>query len=420
MTLPPGPVVAGARRPLAGALLVVLLLLCGRVLAQAPAPAAAGNDPYTTTVTVDATADNVVHARDKARTDGQRKALAQIADTLAGGAGKGKLPTLSDNQITDMVVSFEVANERMTTVRYTADYTYHFRAADVQRVLARAGIAAPGTPAAAAGKPMLVLPIYQAGAMLVLWDDPNPWRDAWAARNGGDHLILPLGDVTDLSAIDADKARDGDSDALTAVGKKYGTDDVLVAFAALRGQPGSPAGLDIAVKHYRAGQLVDTHGQSLDANPGEDPTAFFSRAAQATAAAIASNWQGVTAQPTQQGTLTVAVAITGLDDWIKIRDRITSLPAIRKIELRSLSRQEATVDVDYIGDTDQLAAALKALNFDLLKGDPVWHLSRSDAGASAPPSPGLPPPGPPPGTFAPPSAAPSSPSGSLTPSGLGK
>jgi len=430
MTLPLVPQGAGARRPLAGALLVMVFLFC--VLAPAlAAPTPADSDPYSTTVTVDATADNVVHARDKARLDGQRKALVQIADNLAGGPGKGKLPNLSDGQITDMVVSFEVANERMTTVRYTADYTYHFRAADVQKVLQQVGVAAPGAPAAAGGsKPALVLPVYQVGTQPMLWDDPNPWRDAWTARNGGgDNLILPLGDVTDLSAIDADKARDGDGNALAAIGKKYGTDDVLVALAAPRGPAGSPTGLDIAVKRYHAGQLADTHGQSVDANPGESAAALFSRAAQATAGAIDGNWQGVAAQPAAQGTLTVAVAITGLDDWIRIRDRISGLPAIRKIELRSLSRQEATIDVQYIGDAGQLATALKGLGFDLSQGDPVWHLSRSIPGSAAGAAPGplpgtfTPQPGPPassapPSLSLPPSLAPAP--GSLSPPGPGK
>ena len=41
MTLPPGPVVAGARRPLAGALLAVLLLLCARAPAQTQPPSPA-------------------------------------------------------------------------------------------------------------------------------------------------------------------------------------------------------------------------------------------------------------------------------------------------------------------------------------------------------------------------------------------
>ena len=390
MTLPRGP--PGAGGAVAGAGLSLLLVVCG-----ARAPPAQGDDPYTTTVTVDATADNVVHARDKARLDGQRKALGQIADTLAGGAGKGKVPTLSDNQITDMVVSFEVANERMTTVRYTADYTYHFRPGDVQKALRLPANAGPPNPTAAGVGTALVLPVYQVGANVSLWDDPNPWRDAWLARSANDHLTLPLGDVTDLGAIDADKARGGDSDALTAIGKKYGVDDVLVALAAVRGAAASPAGLDISVKRYHAGQLADTHGQSLDANPGESTVDFFRRAAEATATAISGNWQGIPAQPTQQGTLTVVATISGLDDWLKMRDRISGLPAIRKIELRALSRQEATVDIEYTGDADQLTAALKGIDLDLVKGDGAWRLSRSTPG-------GAPPPGPPFGSFAPPPA----------------
>ena len=33
------------------------------------------------------------------------------------------------------------------------------------------------------GKPIVVLPVYQDGASIVLWDDPNPWREAWGQRS---------------------------------------------------------------------------------------------------------------------------------------------------------------------------------------------------------------------------------------------
>ncbi|HEX5319767.1 MAG TPA: DUF2066 domain-containing protein [Stellaceae bacterium] len=374
-----------------------LLLLLGAVAARAQG----SDDPYTVTVKVDATADNVVHARDKARLDGQRKALGQIADNL-----KAKVPRLSDNAITDMVVSFEVADERMSTVRYSAEYTYHFRPADVQKALHVSGEAASAAAAGTGGKPALVLPVYQIGARPVLWEDPNPWRDAWAAHSGSDHLTVPLGDMADLSAIDGDKARGGDSETLAAIGKKYGADDVLVTLAAARGPADKPAALDISVKRYRAGQFVDVHGQSIDANPGESAADFFSRAVRATAAAIDGNWQGVSSpQNDQQGSLTVAVAISGLDDWLRLRDRISGLPSVRKIDLRSLSKQEATIELGYAGDVDQLTAALKGAGLDLVKGDPTWRLS--PAGSSPPPPgsppgspPGPPPPGPPPGAFA--------------------
>ncbi|HVC52379.1 MAG TPA: DUF2066 domain-containing protein [Stellaceae bacterium] len=404
MTLPLVPGVAGARgrRPLAGALFCVLLLVgCfGSARAQEPTPNPASADPYTATVKVDATAENVVKAREEARLGGQRRALAEIADNLAGGPGNGKLSKLSDNQITDMVISFEVANERMTAVRYTADYTYHFRPADVQSVLhiARpatgpaAGLEAPAStappstaPPLGSGKPVLLLALYQLGSRVVLWDDPNPWRDVWTQHQpgpGGVELTMPLGDVGDVAAIDADKARAGDPDALGRISRKYGTDDILVALAVARGPANGPTGLDISVKRYHAGQLVYAHALSLTANPGESVEAFFLRAVQSTGAAIDSNWKGIAPQSAQQASITVVVEISGLDDWLRLHDQIAGLPMVRGVELRALSRQEATIDIAYTGDVDQLTASLAGDGLNLVRGDPVWHLSRAGAASS--------------------------------------
>ena len=139
-----------------------------------PAARAADDDPYTTTVAVDATADSIVNARDKARHEGEHKALAAIAERLSpGAAGSPKLAKLDDNAVTNLVASFEVANERMSAVRYIADYTFHFRPAETQRALKSAGInptaaATPGAPGAPGGKPVAVLPVYQSGGHAVL------------------------------------------------------------------------------------------------------------------------------------------------------------------------------------------------------------------------------------------------------------
>lgn len=231
-----------------GSLLLVALLF--------QLPAVAQDDSFTTTVTVDATADDVAKARDMARRDGQRKALTAVVDKLTGGPGKAKLPKLSDNQITDLVASFEVANEKMTAVRYTADYTYHFKPADTQAMLTGAGIA----------------------------------------------LNLP------------------------------NAPDTGTAAAAPPG-PGAPPG---------------TSTVPDNAIP-----------------------QG----PTQ--TLTAALPVDGLDDWIKQRERLAGLPPIKKIDVRSLSRQEATVDIQYVGTLDQLKLSLATIHLNLEGSDPNWRLART-------------------------------------------
>src|SRR2546423_2286302 len=114
--------------PLRRAVAALSLLL----LAAVTAARAAEDDPYSVTISVDATSDTIGKARDMARNDGQRKALAALVERLSGAKGASKLPKLDDKALTDLVASFEVANERMSTVRYVGDVTYHFRPAEVQ------------------------------------------------------------------------------------------------------------------------------------------------------------------------------------------------------------------------------------------------------------------------------------------------
>ena len=365
---------------LVGAVLGLLVALQGS-LAAAPAE---NDDPFSATVRVDASADNVVNARELARLDGQRRALSDVIGRLTGGADPAKQPKLDDKSmpdktITDMVASFEVANERMSAVRYMADYTFHFRPAEVKRVLRSAGIAF----AEGAAKPAVLLPLYQGPTGTVLWDDPNPWRDAWAQRPAGTGLVrltVPLGDASDATAIDAAQARAGNPDALTAIARKNGADEVVVALATPRRQGEQLQGIDVSVKRYRLGQLVDSQSKSIDANPGESRGDFLRRAADATASDIESGWKKSNVlRYDQQGSLTAAIPITGLDDWIQIRDRLTAVPAIRKVGLMSLTRDRATVEIFYLGTIEQLKAALAEISFDLVRGDASWQLARSGA-----------------------------------------
>jgi hypothetical protein len=381
----PGGITLQAVRRMIGAALVLLALAAPLLTA-----AAADDDSYSATVTVDATADNVAKARDMARLDGQRKALAAVVDRLNGGSGSGnvKLAKLTDNQITDLVASFEVADEKMTAVRYVASYTYHFQPAALKTALTSAGISlAPsnaGAPASAVSpdsgaKPIIVLPVLQDGTKATLWDDPNPWRQAWQKRpagSGATHLMVPLGDVGDIAVIDAEKARDGDAAALTAIAKKYGGDDALLLLAVPR--TGDKPGLDVTVRRYHAGQFVDVHFDSIDANPGEKDSDLDRRAADAIAAEIDGGWKNMKEPAGPPGSLVAVLPITGLDDWIKLRDQVATLPSIRKVELQSLSRQEARINIQYVGNLDQLKSSFATIDLDLQGGDP-WRLARPGA-----------------------------------------
>ena len=98
---------------------------------------ARADDTFTVTgVHEDVTAASALAARDKAQAAGQAKAFATLMDRVAG----GKVPHLGAAEITDLVIGFEVANERTSTVRYAADYTFHFNQAAVRRLVEGASV----------------------------------------------------------------------------------------------------------------------------------------------------------------------------------------------------------------------------------------------------------------------------------------
>jgi hypothetical protein len=391
--------IAGERARRSFACVLVLVILAAT--RAEPALAQDSEDAYSATVKVDATADSAAAARDAARLDGQRRALAAVVGRLSGASEPAQLPKLDDKAITDMVQSFEVANERMSTVRYVADYTFHFRSAKVRRLVRVADTTpvegtgkstaegtgkstaegAGKTTAESGSKSIVVLPVFKNGASLTLWNDPNAWRGAWAQRSaasGPTHLLLPLGDADDLAAIDADQAGSGDATGLAAIAKQNGGSEAVVALATARRQDGRLVGVEVSVKHYRAGRLVDAHGNSYDANPGEGEADILRRTADAVAADIESSVKKDTASSfDRQVSLTISVPITSLGEWLQVRNRLASVASIRKVDLLSLSRQEAKIAVKYIGDQDQLKSRLAEVDLELAGGDPVWRIQPS-------------------------------------------
>jgi hypothetical protein len=349
---------------------------------------------FSATVRVDATADSAAAARDIARIDGQRKALAVVIDGLSGSPDPpAKLPKLDDKAITDMVESFEVANERMSAVRYIADYTFHFRPSKVRRlvhVVDNASLETSNKPPSesaskpavseSVSKPIVVLPVYQDGDRIVLWDDPNPWREAWGQRSPEPsvavRLTIPLGDAGDLTAIDADRATSGKSEALTTIAQRNGGSETVVAVATAKREGDHISGLEVSIKRYRSGRLADTQSTTFDAHSGESDGDFLKRVADAVASEIVAK-RNASLHTDQQATLSAAVPISSLGDWIQVRDRLATVPMVRKVDLLSLTRQEARIQLRYVGSPDELRSSLAEVDLDLGGSDPVWRLQRS-------------------------------------------
>jgi len=78
-----------------------------------------------------------------------------------------------------------------------------------------------------ASKPLLVLPVLKSRVGLMLWEAANLWRTAWSAlpiQRGLVPMIVPLGDLADISDVDASQAMLGDETALEGIVSRYQAD----------------------------------------------------------------------------------------------------------------------------------------------------------------------------------------------------
>ncbi|HEX3498355.1 MAG TPA: DUF2066 domain-containing protein, partial [Stellaceae bacterium] len=359
-----------------------LILLVAHAGPARQATAAAASDIFTVAdVPVDATAANAVAARDAARLDGERRAFRQLLERLTLVADRGRLPRVGDQQLTDMVRDFEVANERSSGIRYLATYTFRFRPETVRALLRDAGIPFAET----VSKPVVVLPVLRRDDAAVLWDDPNPWRAAWSDRTGSSGLVplvVPLGDAEDVAAIGPDQALAADPAALTRIAAHNGGGDILIAAATQR----SGGELQTSLRRVSASGTSEIAKASFQPAPGESDSAFMARAVAASVADVEEGWRRDNVLATgKEGVLTAAVPLNGgLAEWLVVRDRLRGVPTVKRSDVLTLGRQAARIEIHYLGDPARLRVALAQRDLVLDGGEDSWTL-RPRSGAARPP-----------------------------------
>jgi hypothetical protein len=352
----------------------ILVLFGAFLLAAGGNGWAAGSDVFVVhSLKVDVTAASTAEARDKARIIGERQAFRQLLERLTMRRDHHRLPAFSSAEIAPFVLDFEVAEEKASAVRYLATLNYSFKADSVRRLLIDREIPFAETTS----KPVLVLPVYQAAGSLLLWDDPNPWRQAWGERPVKYSLvpaILAGGDLADMATIGPEQAVAGDDQRLSAIAARYDAGDTIVAHAIMNMDRGRPD-LEVFVTRYGSVQQEQTVVKSFRSGEQESIEMFLIRAAEELTNQMEDNWKRDNLlQFGQQAVVAVKIRIGGLGDWLDIRNRLAGVAVIRKSDLVILSLDEVRVNLHYIGEPGQLALALEQADLVINREGDGWVL----------------------------------------------
>lgn len=320
-------------------------------------------DPFTVSgVAVDKTAQSAAAARADAIAEGQRLALQRLIKRLAAKPAADRI-SITAARAAELVRDFDIAEEKSSGVRYIAKLNVRFKPDAV-----RAMLRAEGAPfAETASRPLVVVPVYEGGGGApILWDDANPWRDAWNAklpRDGLVPMILPAGDPSDMGTVKAEQARDGDSVKLRALAAKYNAGGTLVAVAKLD----SSGELQVTSTRLGTTGVPQTVVERFKPSPGESREALLQRAADSVATQIEERWKQDNLLRFGGGeqALEADVPFGSLREWVEIRNRLGRVAQIRRSDVRAVSKRDAHVILHYVGDEAQLSQALAQLDLRL-------------------------------------------------------
>jgi hypothetical protein len=326
-------------------------------------------------IEVDATSSDAVTARTQAIREGQQAGLDRLLRRLVPATDYGRLPPESSLPIDDYVQSFEIANEELSSTRYIAQLTVAYDPGQVRDLLRRGRFAAAET----ASVPVVVLPLYETEQGARLWQDDNPWWQAWADHMDPEQLlrlVLPLGDLEDITTVSPAQAQAGDPVALGNLAARYGADSTLLATATAIGGATPEEVRAVRLDARRIGE-IQQQGQPLTLAVGPDQPLeqVLGQAVEQMQAGLDEQWKSANLLRFDQGgTMLAGVPIARLADWVAVKRGLERLPEVSEITITSFARNQVGLEIRYIGDQFRLEQALARLGLALTREGESWLL----------------------------------------------
>jgi len=316
-----------------------------------------------------------MRARDVAIRRAPRKAARTVFDRITLPEDKRKLPVLDDLQITRLVSSMDVSEERYSSRRYLANITITFNIKSVLDLIRASGISFSQTQA----RPIVVVPIFREGATAMLWEAGNPWRAAWRSHDWRGNLlsfVVPIGSLSDVAAISVRQATSQVPDRILSIAEKYGAEETVVADATIHHSAVDQSeSLDVSItSHNQSGQ--QTLNVTFLRNGQKSRDEFLAWCVAEITDRLTLEWKRKTLiKSDEEKILRARAPLESLRDWLTLQAVLGEVGRINGFVLDSLSVDEAALTIEFLGAPEQLATALRQRGVTLTLGDEESILS---------------------------------------------
>jgi len=327
-------------------------------------------------IEVDVKSGSAVQSRKTALTQAQRLAFERLIDRVLSDDQKENFIFPEDKIIGGFVNDFEITRERVSSVRYVGTYTFRFKKDLIGIYLNSLELAYSDV----SSKPLLILPYLQKNTQTVLWNSDNPWMESWNQARLEDGLvpvILPLGDIQDMSDLSDKNAFRLSPEIQTAVLDRYQASGIIIALAVQNDMDGMTDTLSVMLYQIVDGtptliERIIVHQEDI-----QDTASLYDNAVKKSYKALQDDWKKRTSvSSVQSNELDAEVMFTSMGEWIETQKTLRSVQAIENIKVQSLSHNNANVRLKFTGSESRLRLALRQK--DITLSEPKLRFSNPD------------------------------------------
>jgi len=328
-------------------------------------------------IEVDETSRNVASARDRALRKGRRQALVRLFRRMILTTDMERLPEFSDLDVQDYVSGFEINNERRSSVRYIASLVVHFNRDKVNDVLSNNQIPFAET----LGRAVSVLPVFEEGGTLRLWEKDNLWREAWQNYDMTNNLVpvdTPTPTLKNRLYISALQARNDDQRSIQSYIERSALNELIVAVATLRKSASrDQISLDIHLKQNSPVEEADYQPKTLTVSlPAYDEAgnsnleALYAAGVDAASGWVDDLWK---MQVLVNYGISSKIAVRGdlekINDWVIMQRQLEKVNLVKKVDLKNLNIETVDLEIEFSGVAEQLVLSLAQQGVRLYQDD---------------------------------------------------
>ena len=352
------------------------------LMASVPQHSWAGESLVNSEVDVDVSGKDAADAREQAMMKAHTDALAELLGKFTTPEQVNHIITTLDiGKVNSLVRGTEVLDEKISSNRYRARLQVTFDADEISNLIGKNGAGNTTEQIVATVGSFLIIPAYEEDGVQMLWEESNPWRNAWKVQGlevtSGD-IVVPFGDTNDIKVVDYSNVASANFSALLPLTLRYGVSDVVILQAKLSHTPDLQ--VDVVKRRINRTQN-EVNLTSYRADPQETKDALLSRAAKDITESLQhKKTEEMEASKTVSGgernNVMVLASISTLASWTQLRTKLATLPMIDKLEVLALAPQQVDLIIHYRGTPDSLGNAITSQNIRLVKNPDYWVISR--------------------------------------------